>query len=119
MYTAKQAILTKDHCPDSQSYVFYMDIRSPGKMFDEFTRRAQEEYEARYIRGRVSMIYPKGDKLVVRGADTLMGDQVEVDADLVVLAVGAEAARTVLPIWLRNCVSHTMPTVSSWKATPN
>lgn len=92
MYTAKQAILTKDHCPDSQSYVFYMDIRSPGKMFDEFTRRAQEEYEARYIRGRVSMIYPKGDKLVVRGADTLMGDQVEIDADLVVLAVGAEAA---------------------------
>ncbi|WP_419780964.1 4Fe-4S binding protein [Maridesulfovibrio sp.] len=92
MYTAKQAILTKDHCPDSQSYVFYMDIRSPGKMFDEFTRRAQEEYEARYIRGRVSMIYPKGDKLVVRGADTLMGEQVEVDADLVVLAVGAESA---------------------------
>ncbi|WP_320007393.1 CoB--CoM heterodisulfide reductase iron-sulfur subunit A family protein [Maridesulfovibrio sp.] len=92
MYTAKQAILTKDHCPESQSYVFYMDIRSPGKMFDEFTRRAQEEYGARYIRGRVSMIYPKGDKLVVRGADTLMGDQVEIDADLVVLAVGAEAA---------------------------
>ncbi|GKT33525.1 CoB--CoM heterodisulfide reductase iron-sulfur subunit A family protein, partial [Aduncisulcus paluster] len=62
--SSSQAILTKDHCPDSQSYVFYMDIRSPGKMFDEFTRRAQEEYEARYIRGRVSMVYPKGDKLV-------------------------------------------------------
>jgi len=93
MYTAKQAILTKDHIPDSQSYVFYMDIRAPGKMYDEFTRRAMEEYGARYIRGRVSMIYPKGDKLLVRGADTLMGTQVEVEADLVVLAVGAEAAK--------------------------
>lgn len=92
MYTAKQAILTKDHVPDSQSYVFYMDIRSPGKMYDEFTRRAMEEYGARYVRGRVSMIYPKGDKYVVRGADTLMGTQVEVEADLVVLAAGAEAA---------------------------
>lgn len=92
MYTAKQSILTKDHIPDSQSYVFYMDIRAPGKMYDEFTRRAMEEYGAKYIRGRVSMIYPKGDKLMVRGADTLMGDQVEVDADLVVLAVGVEAA---------------------------
>ncbi|WP_027723115.1 CoB--CoM heterodisulfide reductase iron-sulfur subunit A family protein [Maridesulfovibrio zosterae] len=92
MYTAKQSILTKDHIPDSQSYVFYMDIRAPGKMYDEFTRRAMEEYGARYIRGRVSMVYPKGDKLIVRGADTLMGDQVEVDADLVVLAVGAEAS---------------------------
>ncbi len=97
MYTAKQAILTKDHIPDSQSYVFYMDIRSPGKGYDEFTRRVQEEYEAKYIRGRVSMVYPKptpeGEKLVVRGADTLIGDQVEIEADLVVLAVGGEASK--------------------------
>ena len=93
MYTAKQAILTKDHIPDSQSYVFYMDIRAPGKGYDEFTRRAMEEYGTQYIRGRVSMVYPKGDKLVVRGTDTLMSSQVEVEADLVVLAVGAEAAK--------------------------
>lgn len=92
MYTAKQAILTKDHIPDSQSWVFYMDIRSPGKMYDEFTRRAMEEYGARYIRGRVSMIYPKGEKYVVCGADTLMGGQLQVEADLVVLAAGAEAS---------------------------
>lgn len=93
MYTAKQAILTKDHMPNSQSYVFYMDIRAPGKLYDEFTRRAMEEYDTKYIRGRVAQIYPKGDKYVVRGADTLMGAQVEVEADLVVLAVGAEAAK--------------------------
>ncbi len=93
MYTAKQAILTKDHIPDSQSFVFYMDIRSPGKMYDEFTRRAMEEYGARYIRGRVSQVYQRGDKVMVRGADTLTGATVEVEADLVVLAVGAEAAK--------------------------
>ena len=93
MYTAKQAILTKDHIPDSQSFVFYMDIRSPGKLYDEFVRRAMEEYGAQYVRGRVAMVYPKGDKLIVRGADTLAGTQVEVPADLVVLAVGAESAR--------------------------
>ncbi len=92
MYTAKQAILTKDHIPDSQSYVFYMDIRAPGKAYDEFTRRAMEEYGAQYIRGRVSLVYPKGDRYVVRGVDTLAGEQVEIEADLVVLAVGAEAA---------------------------
>jgi heterodisulfide reductase subunit A len=92
MYIAKQAILTKDHIPDSQSYVFYMDIRSPGKGYDEFTRRAQEEYGVRYIRGRVSRIYPKGNKMVVRGADTLLGTQVEVEADLVVLATAVTAA---------------------------
>jgi len=92
MYIAKQAILTKDHIPDSQCYVFYMDIRSPGKGYDEFTRRAQEEYGVKYIRGRVSRIYPKGKKLVVKGADTLLGTQVEVEADLVVLATAVIAA---------------------------
>jgi len=93
MYTAKQAILTKDHIPDSQSYVFYMDIRSPGKMYDEFTRRAMEEYGARYIRGRVSAIQPRGGRYLVKGADTLLGNQVEIEADMVVLAVGVESAK--------------------------
>ncbi|MGC8718740.1 MAG: 4Fe-4S binding protein [Thermodesulforhabdaceae bacterium] len=93
MYIAKQAILTKDHIPDSRSYVFYMDIRSPGKNYDEFVRRAQEEYGVQYIRGRVGKIYPKGDRLVVQGMDTLLGMQIEVEADLVVLATGIEASK--------------------------
>ncbi len=92
MYTAKQAILTRDHIPDSQVFVFYMDIRAPGKLYDEFTRRAMEEYGAKYIRGRVAMVYPHGKKYVVRGADTLLGTDVEIQADLVVLAAGAEAS---------------------------
>jgi heterodisulfide reductase subunit A2 len=92
MYIAKQAILTKDHIPDSQSYVFYIDIRSPGKGYDEFTRRAQEEYGVRYVRGRVSRIFPMGKKLIIRGVDTLLGTQVEVEADLVVLATAATAS---------------------------
>jgi heterodisulfide reductase subunit A len=93
MYIAKQAILTKDHIPDSRCYVFYMDIRSPGKNYDEFVRRAQEEYGVQYIRGRVGKIYPKGDRLVVQGMDTLLGIQIEVEADLVVLATGIEASK--------------------------
>ena len=86
MYTAKQAILLKDHFPETQSYIFYIDIRAGGKNYEEFVKRAQREYGAIYIRGRVSKIYEKGDKLIVRGVDTLAGKQVEVEADLVVLA---------------------------------
>ncbi len=94
MYTAKQAILTKDHIPDSRSYVFYMDIRAPGKMYDEFTRRAMEEYGTEYIRGRVSQIYPDANgQMSVMGVDTLLGQPVEIKADLVVLAVGIEASK--------------------------
>lgn len=94
MYTAKQAILAKDHLPEVNCFVFYMDIRSPGKLYDEFVRRAIEEYGVSYIRGRVAHIYPQGKSrgLMVRGVDTLLGAPVEVEADLVVLAVGAESS---------------------------
>lgn len=92
MYIAKQAIITRDHLPDCNCYVSYMDIRSPGKNYDEFVRRAQEEYGINYIRGRVGKIYPKDDRLIVQGVDTLMGVQMDIEADLVVLATGLEAS---------------------------
>ncbi|MCL6106003.1 MAG: CoB--CoM heterodisulfide reductase iron-sulfur subunit A family protein [Actinobacteria bacterium] len=92
MYMAKQAILTKEHIPDSQSYIFYIDVRAAGKGYDEFARRAQTDFGAIYIRGRVGKIYPRGGKLVVMGTDTLAGDQVEIEADLVVLATGLTPA---------------------------
>lgn len=85
MYLAKQAILTKEHIPDSISYIFYTDIRSPGKDYDEFIMRAKE-YGTQYIRGKVSKIYKKDGKLIVKGVDTLISEPIEIDADLVVLA---------------------------------
>ena len=43
------------------------------------------QYGAKYLRGRVSKIYEKGGKLIVRGEDTLLGRQIEIEADMVVL----------------------------------
>jgi heterodisulfide reductase subunit A len=86
MYTAKHAMLYKHKVHDGTPYVFYMDIRSPGKGYDEFVRRAIEEDGAVYLRGRVSRIYRAGDRLIVKGADTLAGAAVEIEADMVVLA---------------------------------
>ena len=86
MYTAKHTMLYHHKVHDGQAYVFFMDARVPGKNYDEFWRRAIEEEEAVYIRGMVSRLYPKGDKIVVMGSDIAVGVQVEVEADLVVLA---------------------------------
>ena len=86
MYTAKHGLLFKEHNPDGQAYVFYMDIRAAGKNYEEFVRRAQEQFGVQYLRGRVSQIFKHDGQLVVRGADTLSGSQVEIKADLVVLA---------------------------------
>jgi heterodisulfide reductase subunit A len=91
MYTAKHTMLFKHKVHDGTAYVFYMDIRSGGKNYDEFVRRAIEEDGAVYIRGRVSRLFQRGDKLVVRGMDTLSSTPVEVEADMVVLATAIQA----------------------------
>jgi heterodisulfide reductase subunit A len=86
MYTAKHTMLYKHKVHDGQAYVFYMDIRAGGKRYEEFTRKAIEEDGAMYLRGRVSRVYERDGKVIVQGADTLSGSQVEIDADMVVLA---------------------------------
>ena len=86
MYTAKHTMLYKHKVHDGQAHVFYMDIRAGGKGYDEFVRRAIEQDGAKYYRGRVSKITQENGKLVVRGADTLTGTPVTIEADLVVLA---------------------------------
>jgi heterodisulfide reductase subunit A len=67
MYTAKHAMLYKHKQHGGKAYVFYMDIRSCGKDYDEFVRRAIEEDDVAYIRGRVSRIYEEDGQLVVMG----------------------------------------------------
>jgi heterodisulfide reductase subunit A len=89
MYTAKHAMLYKHKVHDGEASVFYMDIRAAGKGYDEFTRRGIEQDHTCYVRGRVSKIYPQGGKLIVRGADTLLGEPVEIAADMVVLATAS------------------------------
>jgi heterodisulfide reductase subunit A len=92
MYTAKHAMLYKHKNHHGKAYVFYMDIRSSGKDYDEFVRRAIEEDDVSYIRGRVSRIYEEDGQLVVMGADTLQnGRPVEIRADMVVLATAVQA----------------------------
>jgi heterodisulfide reductase subunit A len=86
MYVAKQAALFQERFPESQAYVFYIDIRSAGKGYDEFVQRAMEEQRVLYLRGKVSRIFQDGQDVIVWGADTLSGHTIEIAADLVVLA---------------------------------
>jgi len=87
MVTAKQARLVRERLPSAQVTVFYMDVRAFGKGFEEFYDRTREEGVI-YRRGNPSEIIRRGERVVVRAEDTLLGELVEVEADLVVLAVG-------------------------------
>lgn len=88
MYTTKHAMLYKHRVPDGQPYVFYIDMRTGGKGYEEFYQRAIEEDDVVFLRGKVSKIYEEDGKVVVWGADTLTGKKVEIRADMAVLAMG-------------------------------
>ncbi|MBQ3861974.1 MAG: CoB--CoM heterodisulfide reductase iron-sulfur subunit A family protein, partial [Clostridia bacterium] len=95
MYTAKHAMLIREKYPDTEVYVFYIDVRTPGKNFDEFWRRAVEEFGVHYIKGAVGKISPRPDgTLDVQGSDLLMDEQLHISADLVVLAAAIEPSKT-------------------------
>ncbi|MDO4401279.1 MAG: CoB--CoM heterodisulfide reductase iron-sulfur subunit A family protein, partial [Coriobacteriia bacterium] len=84
MYGAKHAHQYLDKVPDGNCYVFYMDVRTPGKNYDEFYRNAVHD-GAVYLRGRVSKIYEENGKLICLGEDTLSSRPVSVEADMVIL----------------------------------
>ena len=90
MYTAKHAMLVREKYPDTNVHVFYIDVRTPGKNFDEFYRRAVEQYGVEYIKGMVGKVWKNGDKLMVQGSDLLNGEQLLLETDMVVLATAIE-----------------------------
>jgi heterodisulfide reductase subunit A len=89
MYVAKQASAYRQMVPKGQAYVFYIDIRSQGRGYDEFVQQAMEEMGVVYLRGKVSRIIDDEGRLEVWGSDTLSGQAVRVRADLVVEAMAA------------------------------
>ena len=98
MYTAKHAMLCREKYPDTDVYVFYIDVRTPGKNFDEFYRRAVEEYGVHDIKGMVGKVVPEGGKLKVQASDLLGNRQLHIDADMVVLAAAIEPDKSARPL---------------------
>jgi len=87
---SKQAIEIKQQLPDARVFIFYIDMRMYGYWENELYWPAQEQYKVNYVKGIVSEILPKGDRLLIRGEDTTMGRPMEITVDLVVLSVGME-----------------------------
>lgn len=92
MAVAKQAHLAHDRLPGAEITVLYMDVRAFGKGFEEFYDRVRAE-GVLYRRGNPSEVIRSGENLIVRAEDTLLGEPVEIEADLVVLAVGMQPRR--------------------------
>jgi heterodisulfide reductase subunit A len=87
---SKQAIELRQQLPDSKVMIFYIDMRMYGYWENEIYWPAQEKYKVNFVKGVVSEVLKKGDKLLLRGEDTTMSRPMEVTMDLVVLSVGME-----------------------------
>jgi len=95
MYTIKHTVQLKEHYgSDVDVYVFYIDMRGNFKGYEEFYSRARE-MGVNFVRGRVSKVIedPETENLIIRAEDTLLGEPIELEAEMVVLATAAIASK--------------------------
>lgn len=90
MNTVKDSLLLKDHYPDTDISVFYMDIRAFGKGFEDLYRRSKAQ-GVRYIRGLPGEVEesPEDGDLRVYVENTTTGTLEEHELDMLVLSIGA------------------------------
>ncbi|HOT03737.1 MAG TPA: CoB--CoM heterodisulfide reductase iron-sulfur subunit A family protein [Methanolinea sp.] len=91
MYSLKHAHQIIEKIPGCQPYIFYMDIRSFGKMYEEFYYRIQDE-GAKFMRGRVANVLedPVTKNLIINAEDTLLNRPIRQEVDMVVLAAAVQ-----------------------------
>jgi len=96
MYSLKFAHLIHERLPDAEVFNFYIDMRTPGKGYEEFYHRLLDE-ETHFIRGKVADVTDAArlpgeeGKLIIQVEDTLIGKQRRIPVDMVVLSPAMEA----------------------------
>jgi len=93
MYAIKEAVIAKEHSPEIEPTIFYMDMRAFGKDFDKYYERARDEYGVRFLRSRVARIDEGADGQLDVLYVTEDEHHIREAFDLVVLSVGLEASR--------------------------
>ena len=90
MHAAKQAILTRSHAPDTETTIYFMDVRAQGKGFDEYIERARKAVGVIYKRSMISQVYwnPENDNQIIETFDHHLNRKVEEEYDMVVLSSG-------------------------------
>ncbi|MCK5309852.1 MAG: CoB--CoM heterodisulfide reductase iron-sulfur subunit A family protein, partial [Thermoplasmata archaeon] len=91
-YAIKEAVIAKEHVNTIQPTIFFMDMRTYGKGFEEYYNRAKDEYGVRFIRCRVPEVRedPETNNLIIK-YEREDGEFVEEEFQMVVLSVGFEA----------------------------
>ena len=88
--SANMAMEIREELPDCHVYIYYMDIRTYGLYETDYYWRSQEEFKVKYIKARIAEVTSDGDKLIVKGEDTLVKRPITIPFDLVVHAIGMD-----------------------------
>lgn len=85
----KQATYIRSQYPEAEVYIFYIDIRSPGRLEDFYTK-VQEDEKFHFHRGKVAKITenPENQNLILHAENTLTSEITKTEVDMAVLAVG-------------------------------
>ena len=90
MYTLKNAVLLKDHFPEMDVYIIFMDMRTNFKGYEEFYRRARD-MGIKFIRGHPDEIFgdPETGNLIISVEDLSVGKPLDLEVEMVVLSQAA------------------------------
>lgn len=88
--SANMAMEIREELPDCHVYIYYMDIRTFGLYEDTYYWKSQEEFKVKYIKARIAEVTSDGDKLIVKGEDTLVKRPITIPFDMVVHAIGMD-----------------------------
>lgn len=84
------AMEIREELPNCHVYIYYMDIRTFGLYEDLYYWKSQEEFKVKYIKARIAEVTSDGEKLIVKGEDTLVKRPITIPFDMVVHAIGMD-----------------------------
>jgi heterodisulfide reductase subunit A len=88
--SANIAMEIREELPDCHVYIYYMDIRTFGLYETKYYWRSQEEFKIKYIKARIAEVTSDGQKLIVKGEDTLVKRPITIPFDMVIHAIGMD-----------------------------
>ena len=88
----KQATYVREQYPDSEVYMFYIDIRTPGTSYERFFSKIKEDQNVKLIKGKVAKVSEDTatGNIIVEAEDIIAGGKVKVAVDMCVLATGMQ-----------------------------
>ena len=85
------AMEIKELSPQTDVFIYYMDIRTFGLYEDKFYWKSQEEFKTKFVKARIAEVTKSPDgRLLVKGEDTLVKRPIVIPMDLVVHAIGMD-----------------------------